>query len=240
MKQSKTILGAVALGTMLTAGSALAEEKSSVVFFGADGKDNSGSLFIGGVTALNGNLGKNGLLLRGVALGGSYDYDTTAVAGSDVDADLVRAELSLGYQWFLDSVRLSLYVGIDHQDHDLSPSDPTNSVEGSETGVIGQAELETLGKGWYLSLMGNGSSANDTYWAKGRVGYAFDKVNIGPEIGVSGNDEYEEERYGVYVTFNATDSVKVSISGGHSDTDGDNNVEDDDSGYLTASVSVTF
>lgn len=240
MKQSKTIIGAVALGAMLTAGGALAGEKSTVIFVGADGKDNSNSLYIGGVTALNGNLGENGLLLRGVALGGEYDYDTTAVAGGDVDADMVRAELSLGYQWFLSAVRLSLYVGIDHQDHDLSPDDPMNSVEGSETGVIGQAELETLGKGWYLSLMGNSSSANDSYWARGRIGYAFDQVNIGPEIGAAGNDEYEEDRYGVYVTFNATDSVKISLSGGHSDTDGDDNVKDDDGGYLTGSVSVTF
>ena len=59
----------------------------------------------------------------------------------------------IGHQWVTQKMRIAGYIGIDHQDHHLSPFDPTNSVVGGETGLKIAGDI-TMGYGqpWYLNL----------------------------------------------------------------------------------------
>ncbi len=234
-------LPAAALSVMLSAlsvGQASAE--GNTVFAGISAANSATFGYLGGIHAMNGDLSKNGLLMRGMIIYGEYDYKTTAVVGGKVDADAVGVELGVGYQWVNPGSRFSIYGGIDHQNHDLSPNDILNSVRGSTTGAALQAEIETLGSPWYGSLIGKLSSANDTYWVRGRGGYTFGSLTIGPEVIRSGNDEYRETRLGLFLNVPVSKSSALSLSAGHRNSKGDNALHRQSGGYLGANFAVQF
>ncbi|MEQ1662363.1 MAG: cellulose biosynthesis protein BcsS [Thiobacillus sp.] len=233
MKMKQSI---IVLATVLAAGSAQAG--STAIFVGIGGADDTMFSYLGGVHALGGDIDKTGVLLRGMVGYGEYDYDTTAVAGGSVEGEQVNAELAVGYQWVMPGSRVSLYAGVDYQEHDLSPNDVFNSVNGDETGGLIQAELETTSGAWHGSLIGKYSSAYDSYWARGRVGYAMGGATFGPEVAVGGNEEYDETRYGAFVNFDLSSATAVSLSAGYREAEGDASRNDQDGGY--ASLNVTF
>ena len=226
------VLSAFAIGQASAAGTA--------VFAGVSGNEDSTFGYIGGIQALNGDIAKQGILLRGMLSYGQYDYDTIAVAGGNVDGKAIGAELGVGYQWVNPGSRFSIYGGIDHQDHDLSPNDPSNSVSGAETGAAVQAEIETLGAPWYGGLIGKYSTAYDSYWVRGRVGYAFGSLTVGPEVVLAGNEEYEETRYGLFLNLPVSKSLSLSLSAGHSKAEGDSTRNDQTGAYVGANVTATF
>jgi hypothetical protein len=229
---------AVALLSALVAGQASAADTGMFAGVGSARKTTFG--YIGGTRAMNGDLSKNGVLLRGMLYSGRYDYDTVAVAAGKVEGKVVGAELGVGYQWFNPGSRFSIYGGIDHQNHDLSPNDTGNSVNGAKTGAAVQAEIETLDSPWYGGLIAKYSSAYDSYWVRGRVGYPFGSVNIGPEAILVGNESFKESRFGLFLDVPVSKSTALSLSAGHRKSKGDNAREDQTGGYVDASVSVRF
>lgn len=235
MKLTKYVVAALSI---LTIGQASAADTS--VFAGVSAANTSAFGYIGGVKAMNGDLSKSGVLLRGMLSYGEYDYGTTAVAGGKVEGDAIGAELGIGYQWVNPGNRFSLYGGIDHQDHDLSPNDSSNDVRGAKTGAAIQAEVETLGSPWYGALIGKYSSAYDSYWTRGRVGYAFGNLTVGPEVILGGNKEYDESRYGLFLNTSISKSLSLSLSAGHRNAKGDNARDDQTSGYVAVSVTANF
>ncbi len=124
------VAAGMALG--MTAGAASAQSTS--VFLGFDAAEDSYTLFGGAVRALNGDINSDGVVLRFAAAYGQYEYDTTAVAGGKVDIDGSSANVMLGYQWVGGSTITALYLGVDYQNNDLSPADPSNSTSGDEFG----------------------------------------------------------------------------------------------------------
>lgn len=210
------------------------------VFAGISAAENSTFGHVGGVWAMNGDLDKDGMLLRGMLSYGQYDYDTTAVPGGNVEGDAFGAELGVGYQWVTPGSRFSIYGGVDYQDHDLSPNDPSNSVNGSETGAIVQAEIETLGSPWYGNLIGKYSTTYDSYWVRGRAGYAFGNITIGPELVLGGNNEYDETGYGLFLSAPITQAVAFTISAGHRNAEGDGSRKDESGAYVAAGISAKF
>lgn len=217
-----------------------ANAAGNIVFGGVSAAEDSTFGYLGAVHAMNGDLSKEGLLLRGLVSYGEYNYDTTAVAGGNVDGEATGVELGVGYQWVNPGSRFSLYAGIDHQDHDLSPSDATNQVSGAETGGAVQAEFETLGSPWYGGLIGKYSSTYETYWVRGRVGYTFGSLTVGPEVILGGNEEYDEKRYGLFLNMPVSQSVAVSLSAGHYKSEGDSAIRDQSGGYVGLNISNQF
>jgi hypothetical protein len=211
------------------------------IFAGISGADESTFGYVGGVYALNGDVATEGMLVRGLLSYGEYDYDTTAVAGGSVEGEATGFELGIGYQWVNPGSRFSIYAGVDHQDHDLSPNDVSNSVNDDETGAQIQAEIETLGTSpWYGSLIGKYSSAFDGYWTRGQLGYKFGSVAVGPEVVLAGNEEYEETRYGVFVNVPVSSTFSVSLSAGHRKAEGDSGRDDQSGGYAGLTLTTLF
>jgi len=236
----KHILSVTALSIALATVVGPAHADANVVFAGVSAAQDSTFGYFGGIRAWNGDLSKSGFLLRGMAIYGDYDYKTTAVPSGHVDADVTHVELGVGYQWVNPGNRVSLYGGVDYQNHDLSPNDTRNSTRGSTTGAMVQGEIETLGSPWYGSLIGKYSAANDSYFVRGRAGYTFGSVTTGPEAIGAGNNEYHEYRYGLFLNFAATKTTGLSFSAGHRRADADNGRKHQSSGYLTANVTTTF
>ena len=157
----------------------------------------------GAIVALNRDLSRAGFVVYLSGGTGDYEYDSSTAPGGTVDADLTILDALLGYQVFTANTRFAAYAGVDWQDHDLTPKDPSNPVSGSEAGFIVRGEIETLeASPFYLSLEGFYSTAYDTYWARVRPGYRFGNTIIGPEGVFSGVDEsdYNAQRLGGFVS----------------------------------------
>ncbi|NNF79629.1 MAG: cellulose biosynthesis protein BcsS, partial [Rhizobiales bacterium] len=159
----------------------------------------------------------------------------------------------LGYQIVEGPVTFKAFAGVNWQNHDLKrtslltsggmapavafPSgDPFNPVRGDEVGFKGQLEVwAALGDAFNISAIGSYSTAFDSYWARGRVGYTLmSPVTIGPEVIVLGNERFDQVRVGGFVGLNL-DIVNLSFNLGHADDDNNGN-----SIYGGASLSKRF
>jgi hypothetical protein len=236
MKLDKTLV-ALALGLMVVSNAKAADTS---VFAGISAAKHSAFGYVGAVKSMNSDLSQNGMLLRALVYYGDYEYDTTAVAQGKVDGTGTGAELGVGYQWVNPSNRISIYGSVDHQDHRLSPNDTHNSVRGAETGAAVQFEAETLGTPWYGGFIGKSSSANDSYWVRGRLGYVFGRMTLGPEGIAAGNQEYHENRLGLFVNIAMSKSTTVSVSAGGRRAEGHNALNLEKGGYGGMSISTSF
>ena len=229
---------------------AVAPVAGTIVFSGSDYKDSSNFSYLGAVHAFNGNLGTDGLLVRIFGGFGSYDYDTPAVPGGNVDTDLFAGDLTIGYQTFGSGLRVSGYIGVSYENHDRSPEDPGNVVQGDEVGFKGILELETLENSpIYFGAIGGYSTGFDSYWARGRIGANVGRgIVIGPEIIGLGNEGFDQVRYGAFISGLPSlmslvfgGDGKMSVSVGYADSAvGGSGQGGDDSVYGSIGSSFTF
>jgi hypothetical protein len=211
---------------------------STIVFAGIDGRENSYDLYAGLYHALNGDIDADGFLVRLFGLYGEYDYDSDTVGIGNVDGDVGYVDAMVGYQMTQDGFVFRGFLGVEYEDHDLSPSDPSNSNEGGDVGVKLLGEIETAtGAPYYANLFGSYGSAKDSYFVRARVGQDFGGFVVGPEGQLNGNDEYDEQRIGAFVTLENLGQVQISASAGYSDTD---NSWGGGSLYGTLEVSTSF
>src|SRR5215831_3448003 len=141
---------------------------STAAFSGVDAGPNGNAFYFGAITALNGDFGRDGVLLRGLAAYGTYDYQATV---GDVHGRYWLFDEMIGYQIIRPGIRIAGYIGAEEQSHKLSPFDPANRVVGTETGFKVAGDL-TLGHNQplFLNLAGSYSTDFDTYWSRLRVG----------------------------------------------------------------------
>src|SRR5206468_1065205 len=141
-----------------------------VWFSGIDVVKDSRYVFDGVIVALNGDLSRDGFVVR--AYGSRDDFDLNPGDGRAWQGDLM-----LGYITSRNHIEAGIYVGVDYQNVTLSPDDPTAKVRGSETGFKIAANVNTDREvPYYFSLHGNYSTAFDAYWARVRAGLTRNKV----------------------------------------------------------------
>jgi Cellulose biosynthesis protein BcsS len=222
----------------------------TIVFSGSDYKESSNFSYIGAVHAFNGNLGTDGFLVRIFGGFGNYEYDTPAVLGGNVDTDLFAGDLTIGYQTFGSGLRLSGYIGASYENHDRSPEDPGNVVQGDEVGFKGILELETLENSpIYVGAIAGYSTGFDSYWARGRMGANVGRgIVIGPEIIGLGNEGFDQIRYGAFISGLPSlmslvfgGDGKMSAAVGYADSAvGGSGQGGDDSVYVSIGSSFSF
>lgn len=190
-------------------------------FSGVDVSPDAYYVYQGAIIALNRDLSKDGVVVRLFGGLGSYQYDESAVPGGVVDGDVRQFDGMLGYRATLAGVYTGVYVGVDYQNHKLRPHDPTNPVSGSEAGFKIAADLESNRErtGLYYSFDGSYSTAFDSYWARGRVGYSTGRIVFGPEAIALGNEGYDGTRIGGFVSWttqlNPWVPLELTLSVGH-------------------------
>ena len=230
---SALLVGALAFATTVQAGgtndydgpSSVSAPKSTVTFSGSDWSKDASYFYSGLIFALNRDLGRDGIVLRGFAGVPMYEYDSS-VPGGVVDGDGVQGDLMIGYLWHRDRVTFSAYVGVEYQDYDLTPDDPTSKVRGSEVGLKVAGDIASAyGSPLYWNIHGSYSTAFDTYWARGRIGYDAGRFVIGPEVIAMGNEGFDAHRIGGFVTLRVdlSPSLQSEITGyvGHQFVDDD-------------------
>lgn len=197
-----------------------ATTQSIVTFSGYDQARDSSYFFQGVQVALNGDIGRDGFMLRAYGSQVDYDYLNGAVPTHGLGR---QGELMIGYKASHGNIWGAAFIGVDHQNHKLTPDDPANRVRGAETGlkVVGDlASLRNTGP-LYFALSGMYSTAFDSYWARARVGanLGASRVTIGPEFITLGNTGFDATRLGGFLTFDLKLSPKlpleVTIYAGH-------------------------
>lgn len=193
---------------------------------------------VGGVWAANGDLDASGFLFRGQVLYVDYEFDTDD--NDNGDGELARANASVGYQFGGDGIVASLFAGVDYQDVSIDPDDESDLDD--EVGLIVTGRIATTGPTVLpMSLEGNYSTANDTYWARARVGYSFGGIAVGPEAAVLGDAGFDAFRVGGYAAINLTDGVILDVNAGYHDASGSSDSGgSEDSAYGGATLVFVF
>lgn len=198
------------------------DPKRVVVYSGGEVTANSWVSYSGAVLALDGDLAKAGISLRAFFLSGEYDYKNALVTNGEVDADLYLGDVMIGYTGVFNGVWLGLYGGVEFADHDLSPNDPNNRVNGNKVGAKVIAELTTVGnQPLYMNAFLSYSSGFGSYFNQFQTGITVREITFGPELAVLGDKGWSAFRYGGFVktpidlSFLGLPSGKLSLSGGY-------------------------
>src|SRR5262249_44976214 len=107
------------------------------------------------------------------------------------------------------------YVGanVEHHDND----DPLAKVAGTKWGVKIQGEVYApLAERWYALFLGTYSTAFNSYFTIGKLGYKIAPViAIGPEVIALGNDRFDAVRTGPFIAFDIYAETQLIFSGGY-------------------------
>jgi len=218
-------------------------------FFGYDGVTGANYYIEGFMFALNGDMSRDGWVIRSYASRVDYDLDPGTGRGYQADA-------LLGYRVDRNSWNGGIYAGFDWQNYQLKPDDPTLEVRGTEMGFKVAGDFETSDDlPYYLALDGYYSTAFDSYWVRGRAGWNFNRLAFGPEVIALGNEDFDAQRVGGFATFRfkllpdrpkleltlsagyqfLSDSRSTGVTGGNTGTSGGG-----EGAYATVILSTTF
>lgn len=218
-------MGSAAAGGSLKDGygPAYDDSKAWVLFSGFDAVKDANYAFQGLIYSFNRDIGRDGFVVRLYGSHVDYEYDS---GGTRTDGDGWQGDVMIGYKISRGHWWAAGYIGVDYQDHDLTPDDPANPVRGSEVGFKVAADIATLRQGTpiYFGLSGQYSTAFDSYWARARVGLNRDRFTFGPEAIALGSDSFDAHRIGGFLTFDLNLAprmpIEVTLSGGYQFLDG--------------------
>jgi len=178
---------------------------SSVLWLGSDFKNRVSAGNIGGIYALSGNLDAQGWLVRGQFTYVNYDFSTTQSLTGTGNGNFYQGSAAVGYQFVGSGFVASGLVGLDAQHYNINPVSATPVGIGDKLGVVFYGRLATKGGAAFPSAIdGNFSSANDSYWVRGRTGVRLGNFVVGPEVIGLGNRAFDEVRVGGYVSYDIT------------------------------------
>lgn len=175
-----------------------------------------GGTYTGGIASLNKNLLSDGVVLRGDLGGGNYTYNRSTFPSATIPGSVATygGDAMVGYRKSVGAGWMTGYVGANVETHDNR--DPAAVLSGTKAGVKGIVEyFGPISPSFDISGYASYSSAFSTYTAFGRVGYKLvDKVKVGPEASLFGNDAYRDGRLGGFIGLE-TPFGEIAISGGY-------------------------
>jgi hypothetical protein len=184
------------------AGQSGAAQPHFMFFTGADLWRNGGFAHAGLLWAPSG-LDSNGTVLKLAAGGGLYRYISGTLGDAEVTGRLYSGSILLGWRIRHADLFVTMFGGLDFQNHKLTPDDPDAGLRGGYGGLRTGFEL------WYqpsattmLAMDASATTIGPSLWARFAYGWrVFDRFYIGPEIaGLASNGNYSQFRAGVHVT----------------------------------------
>jgi Cellulose biosynthesis protein BcsS len=185
------------------------------LYYGVDWTSHRSLVGYMGVLYAPYGMDKSGLRVSAFGLGGDYRYHGDP--GETFKGRFVTADALIGWSHVFNNGAFTLQVGANYQNHRIKPTDPNNSVVGSETGFKVQGDIwvnptqRTL-----VYALASYSTAFNTYYSIGRLGYDFVGTGVffGPEVGGLGNDRTDQFRVGAHLTGIRLGPGKVTVSSG--------------------------
>jgi hypothetical protein len=188
------------------------------VWTGADASSHVWLLYSGATVAPYGHIYSEGLRLRAAGGYGRYSYigDRRGVPQA-FNAETNYGEALVGYLKTFGPLTAKAFVGIAVIEHDVTPFDPANPVQGQEVGPKVATELWlNVGSSGWSSLDASWTTAHGTAAARMRTGYRiYGDASIGLEGGINANDLGEDARGGLFARY-AWQGGEISMSGGYS------------------------
>jgi len=179
-------------------GSAQIDAAAHLLFFGGADLWRNGYFAHGGFLWAPQGVNEEGPVLKLLLYGGLYRYQagTTEITGEQLAAAALP-----GWRFKREGVELTVFAGLDVQDHRFSPADPGNRLRGTHAGARAGFDV------WYEPLqdgMLTGSASVSTvgtsYWTRAAAGWRVFDMWVGPEFHASGDDSYRQIRFGVHAT----------------------------------------
>ncbi len=186
-----------------------------LLFSGSDIWRN-GAFAHGGLPVAPGGLDQDGFNFKLVLSGGRYRYNSGSLGGETVIGAETRVEAMPGWRIKRGDLEVKVFVGLDAENHRLSPDDPSSRLRGRSTGLRAAFDL------WYnptpmtmLAMDGSLSSIAANQSARLAYGWrVFDAFYVGPETQFFGSDGYRHLRLGAHVTGFKTGNYEWSAAGG--------------------------
>lgn len=169
-----------------------------LLFAGTDLWHNGGFAHGGFLWAPQG-LDENGFVFKLLLNGGLYRYHG---GNTEFTGQQLMAAALPGWRFKRGAFELTVFAGLDLQDHRFTPADPGNRLAGSRAGVRAGFDVwyEPLHDGM-LTASASFSTIGTGYWTRAAGGWRFfDAVWLGPEVHASGDDIYRQFRFGLHVT----------------------------------------
>lgn len=210
----------------------------TVVFGGVDSREKAYYPYVGIIRNFSGDILSSGFLGRLVGFDSHYKYSTNTVSGGTVEGEAESLEALVGYQMVTESYALRGYVGLDYENHHLSPDNTFDSNRGTHFGYKVRGEFETdFAAQNYVGLMASYGSATERYWVRARAGRDLGGYVVGPEAMLTGNREYDEQRIGAFLIFRNILPALFTVSAGYSDS---GNAHAGVGPYVSMELSTTF
>jgi hypothetical protein len=177
------------------------KEPTVLIFSGADLWREGGFLH-GGILWSPQGLSDDGPVLKLLFGAGAYRYRSGALNDAEVTGRVFSASLMPGWRFKRGSFIVTLFAGLDMQDHSLSPDDPSSSLNGSLAGVRSGFEL------WYeptarmmVSADASYSTIGGSYGGRVAMGWrVFNQIYLGPETAFFNCNDYQQHRVGLHFT----------------------------------------
>jgi hypothetical protein len=207
------------------------------LYFGVDANTNGGLVGYSGILYAPGGMDNSGLRVSVFGLYGKYRYN------SDDDgtfkARFASVDALVGYSRVFNDGAVTLAIGANYQNHDVSPHDPDNPVQGDKLGFKVQGDFWTNPTERTLVLgIGSYSTAFNTYYSILKFGYDLFGLGffVGPEVVALGNQRTDQQRVGLHVTgIKIAQRVNLSVSGGWL-----HERNERDGAYVTSTVDFAF
>lgn len=161
-------------------------------------------------------LDSSGLTFKLLAGMGTYRYLAGGAGGVEVTGRQYLASVMPGWRFKYERLELTVFAGLDVQDHLLTPDDPDSTVRGTMYGARVGADL------WYepwpstmLASNASISSIGPSYWTRAAAGVrVFDMIWLGPEALALGDPSYQQYRVGAHATGLKTKWFEWSVGAG--------------------------
>lgn len=209
-------------------------ETTILIFSGVDLWREGGFLHGGFVWSPRG-LSEEGPVLKLVSGAGLYRYRSGALGDLEITGEVLSASLMPGWRFKRAGFTLTLFAGLDAQDHYLSPFDPFSSLIGSYVGLRTAFELwHEPTPGMMLAADATYSTIGDTYGGRLALGWrVFDRFYLGPEAATFMCDNYRQYRVGLHVTGMKAGDFEWSAGAGYAQDS-----DDRDSAYMRLGLLV--
>jgi hypothetical protein len=147
-------------------------------------------------------LDRDGFTVKAVISGGSYRYISGAPGNTQVKGRELTTQLLGGWRFIRGKTELQLFAGLDLQNHQLTPDDPSSGLRGGDAGVRVAVDLwseptpQTM-----ITADSSLSSIITSYSLRAATGWRVsDLFYVGPEAQTFAADGYLQLRFGIHAT----------------------------------------
>ncbi len=171
-----------------------------MLFSGADLWTHGGFAHAGLLWAPAG-LDQSGFVLKLLAGAGTYRYRSDAIGADILGTQFIGSALP-GWKIKGDSGEVTIFAGLDVQDHRFRPEDAENRLNGTHIGLrVGADVWYEPFKAMMLTASVSGSTIGPSYWTRVAVGWRlFDMFWVGPEVLAMGDRTYNLFQAGIHIT----------------------------------------